>query len=126
LEQGEMNDKEIKQMISDGWEVDSHTINHLDVSELSGAQLHHEIADSRTMLQKRFGIPVNFFCYPAGRYDDEAIAALRAAGYEGATTEREGPASATGDPYTLPRIRVAGSDGVEGLKAKLERAAAAS
>lgn len=126
LEQGEMTDREVKQMISDGWEVDSHTINHADVSTISGAQLHHEIADSRTMLQTRFGVPVNFFCYPSGRYDAEAIAALRAAGYEGATTVREGVASAGEDPYTLPRIRIAGNDGVEGLKTKLVQAIGSS
>ena len=32
--------------------------------------LDHEIAASRRELQKRFGAPVNFFCYPAGAYDD--------------------------------------------------------
>jgi peptidoglycan/xylan/chitin deacetylase (PgdA/CDA1 family) len=119
LEQGEMTPKMIKSMISDGWEIDSHTINHLDVSQLSGASLHHEIADSRKMLQKQFGVPSNFFCYPAGRYDDQAIAALKAAGYTGATTELPGEATIGGDPFTLPRIRISGSDGVAGMEAKL-------
>jgi len=33
-----------------------------------------------------FHVPVNFFCYPAGRYDDAVIAAVQGAGYLGATT----------------------------------------
>jgi peptidoglycan/xylan/chitin deacetylase (PgdA/CDA1 family) len=119
LEQGEMTDKMIKEMLAAGWEIDSHTINHLDVTTLSGTALTHELGDSRTMLQKRFGIPVNFFCYPAGKYDDAAIAELRKDGYEGATTEIEGDATASGNPFELPRVRIDGSDGVAGMREKL-------
>ena len=49
------------------------------------------MADSRRILEQRFDVPVDNFCYPAGRYDDAAIAALKAAGYRGATTENYGP-----------------------------------
>lgn len=126
LEQGEMTPQMIKKMIGDGWEIDSHTINHLDVSQLSGAQLKHEVGDSRTMLQKDFGIPVNFFCYPAGVNDPESIAAVRAAGYLGATTVDPGLASPSEDPYKLPRVRIDGTDGLDGFKQKLDQATAAS
>jgi peptidoglycan/xylan/chitin deacetylase (PgdA/CDA1 family) len=119
LEQGELTDEMVSEMLDAGWEVDSHTINHLDVSELSGGDLEREVAGSRTELQERFGIPVNFFCYPSGRYDDEAIAAVREAGYLGATTTDPGLAS-PGDPYRLKRIRVVPGDGTDGLEAKLE------
>ena len=75
------------------------------------------------MLQHRFHQPVNFFCYPSGRYDAQAIQAVRAAGYLGATTTDEGLAS-KGEMFTLKRIRVDGSDGVGGLERKLSQAGA--
>ena len=75
------------------------------------------------MLQQRFHQPVNFFCYPSGRYDGQAIQAVRDAGYLGATTTDEGLASKT-EMYTLKRIRVDGSDGVSGLMQKLQQAGA--
>jgi hypothetical protein len=53
---------------------------------------------------------VNFFCYPAGRYDATVEAAVRAAGYLGATTVQPGLAGPRGDRYALPRIRVNGSE----------------
>jgi peptidoglycan/xylan/chitin deacetylase (PgdA/CDA1 family) len=113
----------VQRMINDGWELDDHTIHHLDVSQLSGPQLQLEIAGSRKDLQQRFHQPVNFFCYPSGRYDSQAIAAVRAAGYLGATTTNEGLAS-KGQMYTLDRIRVDFSDGVSGLARKLQQAGA--
>ena len=114
----ELSDQMVRTMINDGWELDSHTINHVDVSQASGAQLHDEIAGSRRMLQQRFHQPVNFFCYPSGRYDDQAVQAVRAAGYLGATTTDEGLAQKS-EIFTLKRIRVDGSDGVAGLERKL-------
>jgi hypothetical protein len=73
------------------------------------------------MLQQRFHQPINFFCYPSGRYDAQAIQAVRAAGYLGGTTTDEGLASKS-EMYTLKRIRVNGSDGVGGLGQKLKQA----
>jgi peptidoglycan/xylan/chitin deacetylase (PgdA/CDA1 family) len=117
----ELSDAMVRTLINDGWELDSHTIHHLEVPTLSGSKLQTEVAGSRQMLRQRFHQPVNFFCYPAGRYDDQSVAAVRAAGYLGATTTDEGLASKD-EMFTLKRIRVDGSDGVDGLAQKLSAA----
>jgi peptidoglycan/xylan/chitin deacetylase (PgdA/CDA1 family) len=117
----ELSEDMVRRMVDDGWELDSHTIHHLDVTTLSPSQLQEEIAGSRHDLQRRFHQPVNFFCYPAGRYDDRAVAAVRAAGYLGATTTDEGLASKS-EMFTLKRIRVDYSDGLSGLERKLRDA----
>ena len=44
---------------------------------LSGAALAREVSGSRQEIHRRFGVLPRFFCYPAGRYDAEAIAAVR-------------------------------------------------
>jgi peptidoglycan/xylan/chitin deacetylase (PgdA/CDA1 family) len=119
----EMTPTMIKKMIAAGWEIDDHTITHPDVTTLSPASLQHEVGDSRTMLQRQFGIPVNFFCYPAGKFNDAAIAGLKRAGYTGATTEIIGFASSSGDPFKLPRVEILGSGGLTGFKQKLAQAA---
>jgi len=119
----ELSNQMVQTMINDGWELDSHTINHVDVSQASGSELQREVGGSRQMLQHRFHQPINFFCYPSGAYDDQAIQAVRAAGYLGATTTNEGLASKS-EMYTLKRIRVDGSDGVGGLERKLKQAGA--
>jgi hypothetical protein len=70
-------------------------------------------------LRQLFHAPVDFFCYPSGRYDARVVAAVRRAGYLGATTTNYGLAR-PGDIYTLGRIRINGSDGITGFARKLQ------
>ncbi len=97
---------EVAAMLRDGWEVDAHTLTHPDLTTVDPARLAREVAGSRRWLQHAFGIPVAFFCYPAGRYDPRVEAAVRSAGYDAATTTQAGIASLHADPYALPRLRV--------------------
>lgn len=98
---------QVRALIADGWEIDSHTIEHPDLTTVDAATLAREVAESRRRLQKAFGVPVNFFCYPAGRYDDAVIAAVQQAGYLAATTVNPGLAEpAEADRFVLNRVRV--------------------
>ncbi len=118
LRQGELDDAMVQRMIDAGWEIDSHTITHADVAKLDGAELEREVSGSRRMLRERFGVPVDFFCYPAGSYDRAAVDAVRRAGYLGATTTKAGLASPR-DPYRMRRVRVNASDGLDGFVEEL-------
>jgi len=108
----------VRKMLAAGWEVDAHTITHPDLTTVDPARLAQEVAGSRQIIRRRFGVSVSFFCYPSGRYDDAVIAAVQRAGYLGATTTTFGLARLS-ERYTLRRVRVDGSDGVAGLAAKL-------
>lgn len=109
-----------RRLVGAGWEVDSHTLSHPDLTVLGDRDLRLETAGSRTRLRKLFGVPVNFFCYPTGRYDERVVAAVRKAGYLGAMTVVEGLAVPT-RPFALARVRVSGSDDVAAFAAKLKR-----
>ncbi len=123
MDEGELDEAMVSQMIDAGWEVDSHTISHIDVTTLDSDALHHEVYDSRKQLQRMFKIPVNFFCYPAGKFNRAAIEEVRKSGYLGATTTEFGLA-APKPAYKMRRIRIEGSDGVEGMAKKLHDAEA--
>ena len=116
---GKLTVTQIRLMIRQGWEVDAHTINHVDLTTLGASELRHEVGGSRAWIRRRFHVPTDFFCYPSGRYNARVLAAVRAAGFLGATIEGAGAASPRDDLLTLPRIRVDRSDGVSGLAAKL-------
>ena len=120
LTPGDISQSQVRALIHAGWEVDSHTLTHPDLTHVSGTQLRRELVQSRAFLRGHFGVPVDFFCYPAGRYDATVEAAVRSAGYRLATTTQPGVAGPHGDPFALPRVRVSGSDGVAGLLAKLD------
>jgi peptidoglycan/xylan/chitin deacetylase (PgdA/CDA1 family) len=111
---GDLTASQVRGLIAAGWEVDSHTLTHPDLRTVGDAQLRQELVGSRTYLRKHFGVPANFFCYPAGRYDARVVAAVKAAGYRAATTTQPGLASPKSF-FTLNRIRVDGADGVSGL-----------
>jgi peptidoglycan/xylan/chitin deacetylase (PgdA/CDA1 family) len=97
---------EVRAMMRDGWEIDAHTLTHPDLTTVDAARLRREVAGSRRWLHHAFGAPVDFFAYPSGRYDPAVEAAVRAAGYMGATTTQPGQATRAADPYALPRVRV--------------------
>ena len=117
---GDITAWQVRQLIKAGWEIDAHTISHVDLTGLDSTQLQHEVAGSRVQLRHMFGQPVDFFCYPAGRYDAQVVAAVRAAGYVGATTVNPG-LGRPNQPYTLDRIRIDYSDGVSGFATKMRR-----
>jgi peptidoglycan/xylan/chitin deacetylase (PgdA/CDA1 family) len=106
----------IREMLAAGWELDSHSLTHPMLTQVSPAQLHAEVYDSRTQLQSQFGVPVSFFCYPYGDYDATVIAAVKRAGYVGALSTADGVASSRGSPYVLRRIAVMRGDGAPGLR----------
>jgi peptidoglycan/xylan/chitin deacetylase (PgdA/CDA1 family) len=109
-------------MIRDGWEIDAHSLTHPDLTTLGPAALQHEIAGSRAAIQRAFGVRADAFCYPAGRFDPAVEAAVRAAGYRAATTERPGAARPGDDHYALPRIRVDAGDGAQAVVRKVRSA----
>jgi peptidoglycan/xylan/chitin deacetylase (PgdA/CDA1 family) len=113
----------IRKLIAAGWEIDAHTITHVDLTTVDDVRLRREVAGSRTLIRREFHVPVDFFCYPSGRYNARVIAEVRRAGFLGATTTNYGLA-APPDYYTLSRIRINGSDGLRGFATKLEPALA--
>jgi peptidoglycan/xylan/chitin deacetylase (PgdA/CDA1 family) len=109
----------VRAMIAAGWEIDAHTITHPDLTKVDDSRLWDEVHGSRVDLRHLFHVPVDFFCYPSGRYDARVIDAVRRAGYLAATTTNYGLASPA-SPYALSRIRIKGSDGLLGFEHKLE------
>jgi peptidoglycan/xylan/chitin deacetylase (PgdA/CDA1 family) len=108
----------VEAMSRAGWEVAAHTIHHLDLTTLDAAQLQEEVASSREMLKREYHVPVENFCYPAGRFNSTVVAAVKSAGYVGATTEIPGYASRD-HPYELDRFEILRSSGVVGMASDL-------
>lgn len=113
----------IRRLLADGWELASHTLTHPDLTTVTRAELRREVARSRRLLSRRFGVPVSSFCYPGGQFDVRVVRAVRAAGYLGATTTRFGLARRS-RPFTMARIRVDSGDGPHELAEKLAQASA--
>ncbi|MEA2315638.1 MAG: hypothetical protein QOI03_2330 [Solirubrobacteraceae bacterium] len=117
--QGGLAQAQVRGLLAAGWELDTQGFSHADLITLSSEQLHYEVAVARTTLQRRYHVPVHWFCYPSGHYDATVLAAVRAAGYEGSTTVVPGWAHPTDDPYRLHRLRVLGGTSPQALLAQI-------
>jgi peptidoglycan/xylan/chitin deacetylase (PgdA/CDA1 family) len=104
--QGGLNTRQVRNLVQAGWELDTQGFSHADLPRLSPGQLRHEVRDARLAIRRRFHVPVNWFCYPSGRYDSTVVRLVKLAGYVGATTVVPGWANLRLNPYRLPRLRV--------------------
>ena len=104
--QGGLSGREVRGLLRAGWELDTQGWSHADLVDLDAARLRFEVAVARRRLQLAYHVPVDWFCYPSGEYDPAVVAAVRRAGYVGATTVVPGWAHPADDRYRLPRLRV--------------------
>jgi peptidoglycan/xylan/chitin deacetylase (PgdA/CDA1 family) len=119
---GGITKAQVRRLIAAGWEIDAHTINHLDLTTLDAAALNHEVGGSRQALRRDFHVPVDNFAYPAGRFNAAAEAAVRAAGFHAAVTTELGLAHMDADRAALPRIRVNGTDSASAVLQEVQSA----
>jgi peptidoglycan/xylan/chitin deacetylase (PgdA/CDA1 family) len=124
--QGGLSDAQVRGLLAAGWELDTQGISHADLIALDPSELHYQVATARQLLRSRYGVPVNWFCYPSGHYNTTVIAAVQAAGFVGSTTVVPGWATRSDDPYRLPRLRVLGGTSPSALLAQITAAQGAS
>ena len=103
---GGLTDAQIRGLIAAGWELDTQGVNHADLTALDSATLSNDLTTARQTMQSQYGVTPNWFSYPSGDYNSSVAAAVRAAGYTGATTVNQGWASPQADRFRLPRLVV--------------------
>ena len=116
ITENHLTPRQIWPIIHMGWEVDSHSLTHPELTTATPAELWAQVHQSRVYLQKTFHIPSNSFCYPSSHYNAAVIADVKRAGYTNAVTEGDAYATSA-DPYLLPRFEIEG--GVSELAADL-------
>jgi peptidoglycan/xylan/chitin deacetylase (PgdA/CDA1 family) len=85
-----MDWKTIHQLKREGVTFGSHTRTHPFLGRLSPNALRDEIYNSKSKLEEQLQLPVDFFCYPYGDYDDTTIDVVKQAGYKSAVTTKRG------------------------------------
>jgi peptidoglycan/xylan/chitin deacetylase (PgdA/CDA1 family) len=120
--EGGITDAQVRGLVKAGWELDTQGVSHADLITLDATTLSGEVAGARQTIRRRFGVPANWFCYPSGHYNEVVVAAVKAAGYVGATTVIPGWASPSSDPYRLPRLRILAGTSPAALLAQIASA----
>jgi peptidoglycan/xylan/chitin deacetylase (PgdA/CDA1 family) len=119
---GGLSDSQIHGLIGAGWELDAAGGSQTDLTGLSDSAARQQLTSDRQTLQSRYGVPVNWFSYPTGRYNVIVTTAARAAGYVGATTLEAGWANPKEDRFLLPRLRVVGGTSPSALTSQITSA----
>lgn len=113
-----MDDMQIRELYANGWEVGSHSISHVSLTERVDRQ-RDEIVDSRRKLQNRLGLPILTFAYPFGAYNEESIHYARFAGYIAAMGLGDSSLQGSKNRYYLYRMDVTGMTDLLGFAASL-------
>ena len=116
---GYMTWEQLREMQLNGMAVESHSLDHIDLSVLPRAELQRQLTESRRILELNLMRPVRFLNYPSGRYSPQVIAAAGAAGYQAAVTVNYGVVQRRSAAFELNRVRVKGADTLESLAAKM-------
>lgn len=78
--------EQLQALLEAGWEIGSHTVNHLNLRTLSDSQLWYELKYSKEVLENQLQKTVGVVSYPFGKFDERVISAVREAGYSGGCT----------------------------------------
>lgn len=67
--------------------ISAHSVTHpLDLTKLPDEQLQKEVVESKKTLELYLGIPIHYFTYPVGKYDERVAQLVASSGYQMALT----------------------------------------
>ena len=78
--------EEIKRLSDKGWEIGSHSVSHVRLSESVDVMLNMELAKSKQTIEHHIGAPVTSVSFPHGRFSDKVIDAVMKNGYSAAVS----------------------------------------
>jgi peptidoglycan/xylan/chitin deacetylase (PgdA/CDA1 family) len=101
-----MNWRQAKEMSDGGMIMQSHTVNHVNLTKIPPEEAYQELVESRRVLEQELGKPVRYIAYPTGAVDKNTAQLVKAAGYRAAFSVRFGEASSSSDFYSIERIPI--------------------
>ncbi len=112
--------EQVIEMSNAGMDMEAHGYTHDDLRNRKVDFLVYQVLGAKEAIEARTHRPVRFFCYPAGKYDDQVIKVLHSAHYWGAVTVNSGTLHCSAHPFELQRVRVRGEYTAEKLGAVVE------
>jgi len=79
--QGYMNRDQLKELLKNGHEIGSHGLTHRPLTYTSATVLWRELSESKKMIEKDLGIPVDCFSVPRGYCNPRVLRTAEKASY---------------------------------------------
>ena len=115
--------EQLSELQAAGMTIGSHSWTHGRLTE-AHKWLRDEVAASRNELAHRLGRAPDFFAYPSDAWDEEVVAAVRAAGYRAARGGSAGVWNGSADLYHLRSVPV--TEDMEAFARALDAASGSS
>ena len=87
--------------------------------EKNRSDAEYELKQSKAILEQRLGMPVKYFAWPAGYFNETLIQMATAADYQALFTILEGATHQGDNTLKIRRVFVNGSCGLEGFQQTL-------
>jgi len=116
-----MNWQQLKELKDKGMEIGAHTMSHVAASSLPSTHFRMEFGEAKEILEKKLGVNIEAFAFPYGQrkhYNQEAIEALKKAGYRCALLVLNLKDSPEKDSFCLNRIPIDKDDNFRMFKLK--------
>ncbi|MBI5384614.1 MAG: polysaccharide deacetylase family protein [Verrucomicrobia bacterium] len=99
-----MDMAQVRDWLSAGHQIGSHTLTHPWLTRLPLAQAREEISASKKKLEDEFGVAIAHFCYPYGDWSEAVRDLVAEAGYVTACTTEFGVNPPGAHPLALQRV----------------------
>jgi peptidoglycan/xylan/chitin deacetylase (PgdA/CDA1 family) len=113
-----LNSTQLKEMDKNGMSIESHTVNHEKLGELSAAKQLETLVQSKQMLETILNKKIQYIAYPFGSYNAYTLEEAQKAGYTMAFTTNDGWAGKSTGIMFLNRVFV---NSLKGMDQYIER-----
>jgi peptidoglycan/xylan/chitin deacetylase (PgdA/CDA1 family) len=110
---------EVRELQANGIYMGSHMLRHLDLTSLNATAADKELQHSKQIIEEHIGAECSSFCFPWGKHNATAVAAVRRAGYKDSVVTIQGRWRQDDglDPFRIPRADVRRDYGLDDFKA---------
>lgn len=84
--------------------IASHSVSHKVMAGMPADEVRVEMQESKRILEAELGVPIRYFTYPEGKYDETALQGVREAGYLAALTMDDNDERLAGQSKSLLEI----------------------
>jgi peptidoglycan/xylan/chitin deacetylase (PgdA/CDA1 family) len=106
---GYMNLQQLKEMQAQGMDIESHTVYHEHLKQLSYEKQVKTLKDSKEFLEKSLNKEIHYLAYPYGEYSEETLKIAKEAGYTMALSTNGRWSDKTDGILTLDRVFISGA-----------------
>ncbi|WP_259473380.1 polysaccharide deacetylase family protein [Clostridium estertheticum] len=116
-----LTSKQLIEMDKYGIDIESHTAHHDNLKLISKDNQLKTLIQSKKHLEKILNKKINFFAYPYGGLNKNAIESLKEGGYKMAFTTKKGWSAKNNGIFSLHRVWISASDSTKVFESKVSK-----